>query len=89
MHFSKSLSMLSKNGHCFNFLQLLPRCKCEKLSDAVTSNPMVLKMAVNYARQHSGQNALRTMVGPLIERVCTLGSECVENHLVCNGLINY
>lgn len=31
---------------------------------------MVLKMVVNYARQHSGQNALRTMVGPLIERVC-------------------
>lgn len=30
---------------------------------------MVLKMVVNYARQHSGQNALRTMVGPLIERV--------------------
>ncbi|KAK3914566.1 Ras GTPase-activating-like protein IQGAP1 [Frankliniella fusca] len=58
------------------------KCKCEKLSDAVTSNPMVLKMVVNYARQHSGQNALRTMVGPLIERVLNDKNLSIETNPV-------
>jgi len=29
----------------------------------------VLKIAVNFSRQHSGQNALREMLGPLVQRV--------------------
>ncbi|XP_034240421.1 ras GTPase-activating-like protein IQGAP1 [Thrips palmi] len=58
------------------------KCKCEKLSDAITGNPMVLKMVVNYARQHSGQNALRTMVGPLIERVLNDKNLSIETNPV-------
>lgn len=58
------------------------QCKCEKLSDAVIGNPMVLKMVVNYARQHSGQNALRAMVGPLIERVLNDKNLSIETNPV-------
>ncbi|PSN41711.1 Ras GTPase-activating-like protein IQGAP2 [Blattella germanica] len=45
------------------------RCKFTKPSDAVTGNPLVLKMVVNYSRQLSKQNALRDIVGPLILQV--------------------
>jgi hypothetical protein len=31
--------------------------------------PQVLKIAVNFSRQHSGQNALREMLGPLVQKV--------------------
>ena len=48
---------------------LLFRCKFTKPSDAVTGNPLVLKMVVNYSRQLSKQNALRDIVGPLILKV--------------------
>jgi len=29
----------------------------------------VLKIAVNFSRQHSGQNALREILGPLVQKV--------------------
>ncbi|XP_069669169.1 ras GTPase-activating-like protein IQGAP1 isoform X2 [Periplaneta americana] len=45
------------------------RCKFAKPSDAVTGNPLVLKMVVNYSRQMSSQNCLRDIVGPLIQKV--------------------
>lgn len=45
------------------------RCKFEKPSEVVTGNPLVLKMAVNYARQINGQRALRQILGPCIEKI--------------------
>ncbi|XP_050481598.1 ras GTPase-activating-like protein IQGAP1 isoform X1 [Bombus huntii] len=45
------------------------RCKFQKPSEVVTGNPLVLKMAVNYARQLNGQRALRQIVGPIIEKI--------------------
>ncbi|XP_017888182.1 ras GTPase-activating-like protein IQGAP1 isoform X2 [Ceratina calcarata] len=45
------------------------KCKFQKPSEVVTGNPLVLKMAVNYARQLNGQRALRQIVGPIIEKI--------------------
>jgi hypothetical protein len=50
-------------------MYLFHRCKFTKPSDAVTGNPLVLRMVVNYSRQLSSQNALRDIVGPLISKV--------------------
>ncbi|XP_075215376.1 ras GTPase-activating-like protein IQGAP1 [Lycorma delicatula] len=45
------------------------RCKIMKPSDVVTGDPLVLNLAVNYARQHSGQNTLRHILGPMVTKV--------------------
>lgn len=40
-----------------------------KPSDVVTGDPLVLDLAVNYARQHSGQNTLRQILEPVVTKV--------------------
>ncbi|KAJ8679150.1 hypothetical protein QAD02_014937 [Eretmocerus hayati] len=45
------------------------RCKFAKPLEVVTGNPVVLKMAVNYARQLNGQRALREILGPIIKKI--------------------
>ncbi|XP_033210310.1 ras GTPase-activating-like protein IQGAP1 isoform X3 [Belonocnema kinseyi] len=45
------------------------RCKFDKPCEVVTGNPLVLKMAVNYARQLNGQRALRQILGPSIQKI--------------------
>ncbi|XP_071452887.1 ras GTPase-activating-like protein IQGAP2 [Hetaerina americana] len=45
------------------------RWKIHKVSDASTGNPLVLKLVIKYARQHSGQNCLQSIIGPLVEKV--------------------
>lgn len=45
------------------------QCKFQKPTDAVTGNPLVLKLAVSYARQAEGYNPLRNILGFLIEQV--------------------
>ncbi|XP_046426455.1 ras GTPase-activating-like protein IQGAP1 [Neodiprion fabricii] len=45
------------------------RSKFEKPSEVVTGDPLVLKMVVTYARQLSGKNPLRQIVGPIIQKI--------------------
>ena len=54
------------------------RSKFQKPSEVVTETPLVLKMAVNYARQLHGQRALRQILGPLIERILADKSISIE-----------
>ncbi|XP_048514358.1 ras GTPase-activating-like protein IQGAP1 isoform X2 [Athalia rosae] len=58
------------------------RCKFQKPSEVVTGNPLVLKMVVNYARQLNGQNSLRQIVGPIIEKVLADKSINIETNPV-------
>lgn len=44
-------------------------CRFDKPLDVITGNPIVLKMAVNHARQMSGLSSLRNIVGPLVEKM--------------------
>ncbi|KAL0901487.1 hypothetical protein ABMA27_006732 [Loxostege sticticalis] len=44
-------------------------CKVVMPFDIIASTPLVLKMAVNLSRQLSGLNSLKTILGPLIERI--------------------
>lgn len=41
----------------------------DKLTDIVSGQPMVVKMIVSFNRSGKGQNCLRDMLGPLINRV--------------------
>lgn len=43
--------------------------KISKPMDVITGNPMVLKMAVNHARQMTGLTSLRNIVGPLVDKM--------------------
>ncbi|XP_065336041.1 ras GTPase-activating-like protein IQGAP1 isoform X2 [Cloeon dipterum] len=45
------------------------RCKFKEPIDILKVYPQVLKIAVNFSRQHSGQNALREILGCLVQRV--------------------
>ncbi|XP_047098863.1 ras GTPase-activating-like protein IQGAP1 [Schistocerca piceifrons] len=45
------------------------RSKISSPMDVVTDKPLVLSLVVSYARQVSGQNPLKEMVGPLVEKV--------------------
>uniref|UniRef100_A0A1B6DIS6 Ras-GAP domain-containing protein n=1 Tax=Clastoptera arizonana TaxID=38151 RepID=A0A1B6DIS6_9HEMI len=45
------------------------RCKFTSPSDVMCGEPLVLKMAVYYARKQAGQNPLRNILGPLIQKV--------------------
>ncbi|RVE48526.1 hypothetical protein evm_006837 [Chilo suppressalis] len=44
-------------------------CKVVMPYDIISSTPLVLKMAVNLSRQLSGLNSLKTILGPLIEKI--------------------
>lgn len=44
--------------------------------DAVTCNPLVLRLVVNYARQAEGHNPLRNILGFLIEKVWEFDEFC-------------
>lgn len=44
-------------------------CKIAMPFDIIASTPLVLKMAVNLSRQLSGLNSLKTILGPLIDRI--------------------
>lgn len=44
-------------------------CKIVMPFDIIASTPLVLKMAVNLSRQLSGLNSLKTILGPLIEKI--------------------
>lgn len=57
--------------------------KVEKPQDAVTGNPMVVKMLVNFFRHAGGQNALRDCLGPalqdlLLDRSLSIKTDPVE-----------
>nr|XP_018903621.1 PREDICTED: ras GTPase-activating-like protein IQGAP1 [Bemisia tabaci] len=43
--------------------------KFDSVHDVITGNPLVLKVAVNYARHKFGQQSLRVILGPLIKKV--------------------
>lgn len=58
------------------------RCKFQKPSEVVTGNPLVLKMAVNYARQLNGQTALREILGPIIEKIINDKTIMIETNPV-------
>lgn len=45
------------------------QCKFQKPIDAITGNPLVLRLAVSFARQAEGHNPLRNILGFLIEKV--------------------
>ncbi|XP_063225075.1 ras GTPase-activating-like protein IQGAP1 isoform X2 [Bacillus rossius redtenbacheri] len=58
------------------------RYKFEKLSDVMSGNSMVLKLATNYTRQNAAQNSLRSMLGPLVEHVLGNRSLIIETNPV-------
>ncbi|XP_031782642.1 ras GTPase-activating-like protein IQGAP1 [Nasonia vitripennis] len=58
------------------------RCKFQKPSEVVTGNPLVLKMAVNYARQLNGNRALREILGPIIEKILADKTITIETNPV-------
>ncbi|RZF35835.1 hypothetical protein LSTR_LSTR008941 [Laodelphax striatellus] len=45
------------------------KCKIAKPADVITGDPLVLNVAVNYARQHYGQNTLSHILGPIVMKV--------------------
>ncbi|XP_039275982.1 ras GTPase-activating-like protein IQGAP2 [Nilaparvata lugens] len=45
------------------------KCKITKPADVITGDPLVLNVAVNYARQHYGQNTLSHILGPIVMKV--------------------
>lgn len=57
------------------------QCKFQKPTDAVTGNPLVLKLAVSYARQAEGHNPLRNILGFLIEKVLN-DNTCIDTNPV-------
>ncbi|XP_059474142.1 ras GTPase-activating-like protein IQGAP1 isoform X2 [Neocloeon triangulifer] len=56
------------------------KCKFKEPVDILKVYPQVLKIAVNFSRQHSGQNALREILGPLIQRVVNDKSTVFETN---------
>lgn len=50
-------------------LPILNVPQVDKLTDIVSGQPMVVKMIVSFNRSGKGQNCLRDMLGPLINRV--------------------
>ena len=43
--------------------------KVDRLTDVVTGHPMVVKMIVSFNRNGKGQDCLRDLLGPLVNRV--------------------
>ena len=43
--------------------------KVDRLTDVVTGQPMVVKMIVSFNRSGKGQDCLRDLLGPLVNRV--------------------
>ncbi|XP_046403125.1 ras GTPase-activating-like protein IQGAP1 [Ischnura elegans] len=58
------------------------RWKIEKVSDTFMGNPLVLKLVIKYARQHSGQNCLQSIIGPLVEQVMYDGNLVMDTNPV-------
>lgn len=48
----------------------------------MTGTPLVLKMAVNYARKLNGQRALREILGPIIEKILADKTIMIETNPV-------
>jgi len=49
--------------------------KFKKPSDASTGHPVVLKLAISYARQTGGSHPLQYILAPLIYKVCIVAIE--------------
>lgn len=64
------------------FFNLFFRRKFQKPLEVITGNPLVLKMAVTYARQLNGQNALREILGPIIQKIINDKSMMIETNPV-------
>ncbi|XP_023246515.1 ras GTPase-activating-like protein IQGAP1 [Copidosoma floridanum] len=58
------------------------RCKFQKPMDVVSGNPLVLKMAVAYARQLHGQRSLRDILGPIINKILADKTIMIETNPV-------
>ncbi|XP_058789628.1 ras GTPase-activating-like protein IQGAP1 isoform X2 [Phymastichus coffea] len=58
------------------------RGKLQKPSEVITATPMVLKMAVNYAKQVNGSRSLREILGPTIEKILNDKSISIETNPV-------